>query len=498
MSLTKIPSGMVVHTADGTGAVATTVQAALRGEDSSIPDKRGFWTTDVSGVNIHRFRDRLFVGESVKHKGSSVAPYGLTWLSTNVATWPEKNAQVSMLSSEEKIGILGGVQATDASGASSIGIASFSYNTRTAGTARAMYADVTHANATGSSYGLEIAINNIGADKAANSYSLNGGAIGIHMTPEGGTGYTIGDSDVAATEATAPATCGINIGTGSGGTANKKWNLGIRFASNGLTVDGSGNSVAMSMGQKQAIEWMASSTIYGARIRSDVTAVSGQDVGLLFENNSVSIKGTAMSATIADFVPVASGVNNVRITNSATGSFPIVASVGSDTNIGMFFNAKGASNFRFRTNAGSNEQFRISDTASSVNFLGVSGAVTGSGARMDALGADTNINVVIAPKGTGDTILPNGSLKLSTAGEGLYVKEGSNAKQGASVLVGGTVTVSNTSVTANSRILLTSNVDGGTPGFLRVSARTVGADFTITSSSGTDTSTVAWQIFEPA
>jgi hypothetical protein len=84
------------------------------------------------------------------------------------------------------------------------------------------------------------------------------------------------------------------------------------------------------------------------------------------------------------------------------------------------------------------------------------------------------------------------------SGKGLRVLEGSNCKQGAATLVGGTVTVSNTSVTANSRILVTSQVDGGTPGWLRVSARTASTSFTITSSSGTDTSTVAYQIFEPA
>lgn len=81
---------------------------------------------------------------------------------------------------------------------------------------------------------------------------------------------------------------------------------------------------------------------------------------------------------------------------------------------------------------------------------------------------------------------------------GVQVKEGSNCKQGVATLVGGTVVVSNTSVTANSRIMLTSQSDGGTPGFLRVSARTAGTSFTITSSSGTDTSVVAYEIFEPA
>lgn len=91
-----------------------------------------------------------------------------------------------------------------------------------------------------------------------------------------------------------------------------------------------------------------------------------------------------------------------------------------------------------------------------------------------------------------------GSFSVTTAGQGLAVKEGSNAKQGTATLTAGSVVVANTAVTATSRILLTSQADGGTPGFLRVSARTAGTSFTITSSSGADTSTVAYQIFEPA
>lgn len=94
--------------------------------------------------------------------------------------------------------------------------------------------------------------------------------------------------------------------------------------------------------------------------------------------------------------------------------------------------------------------------------------------------------------------LTNGDLSFIALGKGLRLKEGANAKQGTAVLVAGAVTVANTSVTANSRIFLTSQVDGGTPGFLRVSARVAGTSFTITSSSATDTSTVAYEIFEPA
>jgi hypothetical protein len=106
------------------------------------------------------------------------------------------------------------------------------------------------------------------------------------------------------------------------------------------------------------------------------------------------------------------------------------------------------------------------------------------------------LDTTLARSGVGLLAVTLGSFDVSTAGQGLRVAEGSNAKQGTAVLVAGSVVVANTSVTATSRIFVTSQVDGGTPGFLRVSARTAGTSFTITSSSGTDTSTVAYEIFE--
>lgn len=93
-----------------------------------------------------------------------------------------------------------------------------------------------------------------------------------------------------------------------------------------------------------------------------------------------------------------------------------------------------------------------------------------------------------------------GNLDVTTAGKGLRVKEGSNAKQGTSALVGGTVVVSNTSVTANSRIFPAVQSLGtvAAPKAIGVTARTAGTSFTITSADATDTSVVAWEIFEPA
>lgn len=92
-----------------------------------------------------------------------------------------------------------------------------------------------------------------------------------------------------------------------------------------------------------------------------------------------------------------------------------------------------------------------------------------------------------------------GDIAMDTAGNGLYVKEGTNATMGVATLTAGTVTVNTTKVTANSRIFIT--VQGGTltnVGSTYISARTAGTSFTITSTNILDASTVAWFIAEPA
>lgn len=65
---------------------------------------------------------------------------------------------------------------------------------------------------------------------------------------------------------------------------------------------------------------------------------------------------------------------------------------------------------------------------------------------------------------------------------------------GQATLVAGAATVTTTEVVASDSILLTPVATGGTPGWVRVSAITAGTNFTITSSSGTDTSAVYWEI----
>lgn len=77
------------------------------------------------------------------------------------------------------------------------------------------------------------------------------------------------------------------------------------------------------------------------------------------------------------------------------------------------------------------------------------------------------------------------------------VPTGANSRMGTAVLSAGAATVNTNVVTANSVILLTSQANAVT-GALRVSAKTPGTSFAITSSVGADAGSVGWLILEPA
>lgn len=98
----------------------------------------------------------------------------------------------------------------------------------------------------------------------------------------------------------------------------------------------------------------------------------------------------------------------------------------------------------------------------------------------------------------GDFTVFGANFTLGTVGGKVRLKEGTNAVMGTGTLAAGTATVNTTAVTANSRVFLCAQTSGAAPGALRVSARTAGTSFTVSSTSGTDTSTFAWFLFEPA
>jgi hypothetical protein len=97
----------------------------------------------------------------------------------------------------------------------------------------------------------------------------------------------------------------------------------------------------------------------------------------------------------------ASAVNYLQVTGGATGGNPVLSAQGSDTNINMEIRSKGTGVLALYTNS-SNLQFLVGHTASAVNYLQVTGGATGAAATLSAQGSDSNIDLTLAPKGTGN------------------------------------------------------------------------------------------------
>jgi hypothetical protein len=80
----------------------------------------------------------------------------------------------------------------------------------------------------------------------------------------------------------------------------------------------------------------------------------------------------------------------------------ILSATGTPSNVGALYRTKGTSGHQFTTaGSNSNTQFNITHTASAVNYVQVTGAATGVAPVVSAQGSNTDIPLVLQPKGTG-------------------------------------------------------------------------------------------------
>jgi hypothetical protein len=106
----------------------------------------------------------------------------------------------------------------------------------------------------------------------------------------------------------------------------------------------------------------------------------------------------------------ASAVNYFQVTGAATSGVPVFSVEGSDASISMLLRAKGGQPFRFFTSTGNAEQFRVNHTAGTiVNYAAVTGSATGAAPTFSVAGTDTNIGLDITSKGTGSVNLNTGN-----------------------------------------------------------------------------------------
>jgi len=130
---------------------------------------------------------------------------------------------------------------------------------------------------------------------------------------------------------------------------------------------------------------------------------SDANIGLVLTGKGtgvVALGGSTVANSGLQVFPVASAVNYLYVQGNVTGNTPIISAQGTDTNLGLAIRSKGAFNTVVQSAAGANIH-DFAPTASSVNYLRTTPAVTTGAPSISAIGSDANINILLTPKGTG-------------------------------------------------------------------------------------------------
>jgi len=172
--------------------------------------------------------------------------------------------------------------------------------------------------------------------------------------------------------------------------------IGFRIYDSGGSIPSSGYWAASS-GTSSPFLWARGGTNTSGLITSSGTG-------------AISIQTNSGSQTQFVVAHTASAVNYVQVTGNTTGSRPVISSQGSDTNIGLNIQTKGTGAFFFATGGSGLAQFVVSNTTSSVNYVQVTGAITTGAPTISAQGNDTNIDLSLTPKGTGNVVASAGQI----------------------------------------------------------------------------------------
>lgn len=144
--------------------------------------------------------------------------------------------------------------------------------------------------------------------------------------------------------------------------------------------------------------------LWGQFINVDLDTIVGA------VNATSDLIADANQNELVDFTATGSAVNHVGITNATTGNGPTIEAKGDDTNIDLNVSGKGTGKLATTSpkittginDSNNNELIKVTATGSAVNEITVANAATGSGPTLSATGDDTNIDLNIAGKGTGD------------------------------------------------------------------------------------------------
>ena len=180
---------------------------------------------------------------------------------------------------------------------------------------------------------------------------------------------------------------------------------GVQALTNFTTGD---NNTAVGYLAGSALISGSNNLILGNSAAASTTTVSneitlGNSSITAFRIPGLSITAAPSALTVGSQFVVAnttSAVNYLQVTGGATAFGPTLLAYGSDTNVNMTLSTKGTGNFNFYS-ANAYLQFVVANTTSAVNYLQVAGNAAGATPVFSAQGSDTNISIQYSAKGSG-------------------------------------------------------------------------------------------------
>lgn len=305
---------------------------------------RGFWVDYGNGANIKKLRDRVFIGDAVEFDGNFD---GTVNNYSPVPRWLSREAQLLVHQSKGRIAITG-LSRTN------LGV------TTPGGTPTSVDAAMGIAG---------VAVNDYtGADKRNTwggyfetwrAASVTNAAFGVEIdagndgadhssTPyapfgSGVFGLTVAAGGSKGAAYTNPSSVGIVIANNT-----QTFNTGILFGATAITgTDGStGTGTAICMAKGHVVQWNASDGV-GAFIYSSC-ATTNNRTSMVFTDNNITLYGSGTNQ-LFQALNVASSVNYLRAFPAIAGAAPGIQCVGTDTNIDLFLVPKGTGNVKFGT-----------------------------------------------------------------------------------------------------------------------------------------------------
>jgi hypothetical protein len=220
------------------------------------------------------------------------------------------------------------------------------------------------------------------------------------------TAVSITNNGVYTVAPSIPAS--VTGGTGTGATFNASFGINSNFS---IGTAGSGYV------EQPTVTFSGGG---GSGAAAYATVGSGTTVKTIGSTLSFS---TPSSEVLRIFDNSPSAQNYLQLESSGSGS--IFRTAGASANPTFGFVNKGTGNFYFSTsNSVGNLQFNIAHTASAVNYVQVTGAATGASPTISVQGSDSNPNITLQSKGTGNVVLMDGGgntgvrlLRAATSGD---------------------------------------------------------------------------------